>query len=96
MPRQKLNRVNLHARVEPETPELLKQIANKLGYIYDKSGSTGQLLDAIASHEQVIIPKSLYNKLVDALQEISDNIMCENKKLSHQTLNAEAGHIIDR
>ncbi|BAZ09822.1 hypothetical protein NIES4071_16350 [Calothrix sp. NIES-4071] len=73
MPRQRLNRASLHARVGTQTPELLKQIAYKQGYIYDEEGSTGQLLDAIASQEQVIIPKSLYSKLVHVFREISLN-----------------------
>jgi hypothetical protein len=53
--RKKLNRDNLHARVAPETSDKLKEIAFKLGYIYDKQGSTGQLLDAIASGEIILI-----------------------------------------
>ena len=32
--RKKLNRVNLHARVEQGTGDKLKEIAHKLGYIY--------------------------------------------------------------
>lgn len=44
--RKKLGRTNLHARVAPGTGDKLKQIAQKLGYIYHEEGSTGQLLDA--------------------------------------------------
>lgn len=53
--RKKLNRESLHARVAPQTAEKLKEIAFKLGYIYDNSGSTGQLLDAIAQGEIILI-----------------------------------------
>lgn len=53
--RKKLDRTNLHARVAPETPERLKNIALALGYLYNDEGSTGQLLDAIASGEVVLV-----------------------------------------
>jgi hypothetical protein len=53
--RKKLDRTNLHARVAPETGEKLKQIAQALGYIHGGEGSTGQLLDAIASGEIILI-----------------------------------------
>ncbi|MBP5972837.1 hypothetical protein HW132_08845 [Brasilonema sp. CT11] len=53
--RKKLDRVNLHARVAPGTGNKLKEIAQTLGYIYDKEGSTGQLLDAIADGEIILI-----------------------------------------
>lgn len=33
MPRKALNRSKLNVRVEPETPEILKELAKKLGYI---------------------------------------------------------------
>lgn len=53
MGRTKLNRTNLHARVDPATLEVLKQAAKRLGFIYtdnsgNKEGSVGKLLDAIA------------------------------------------------
>ncbi|MBW4667695.1 MAG: hypothetical protein KME60_09715 [Cyanomargarita calcarea GSE-NOS-MK-12-04C] len=76
MARQKLNRASLHARVDSQTSEALKRIAYKLGYIYDTEGSIGQLLDAIASQEQVLMPQCLYFKAVDALTEMRDNIKC--------------------
>lgn len=79
MPRQKLDRSNLHARVDPNTPEALKKLAYNLGYVYDNSGSTGQLLDAIASQEQVLISRDLYLKLVYVLSEFKDNIYCGEK-----------------
>jgi hypothetical protein len=53
--RKKLDRTNIHARVDPKTAHKLKEIAQKLGYTYDSEGSTGQLLDAIASGELILI-----------------------------------------
>ncbi|MBE9215538.1 hypothetical protein IQ247_23210 [Plectonema cf. radiosum LEGE 06105] len=53
--RKKLDRVNLHARVERGTGDKLKQIAHLLGYSYNNEGSTGQLLDAIALGELILI-----------------------------------------
>lgn len=53
--RKKLDRVNLHARVARGTGDKLKEIAYNLGYIYDNEGSTGQLLDAIANGEIILI-----------------------------------------
>ncbi|MEO0844719.1 MAG: hypothetical protein AAF063_38540 [Cyanobacteria bacterium J06643_5] len=53
--RKKLNRVNLHARVEQGTGDKFKEIAHKLGYTYNNEGSTGQFLDAIASGELILI-----------------------------------------
>lgn len=60
--RKKLNRANLHARVAPETAEKLKEIAHRLGYLYDAEGSTGQLLDAIASGEIILISTNNFSK----------------------------------
>ena len=53
--RKKLDRASIHARVDPRTVDKLKEIAQKLGYIYDGEGSTGQLLDAIASGDLILI-----------------------------------------
>lgn len=53
--RKKLDRTNIHARVDPKTADKLKEIAQKLGYIYDGEGSTGQLLDAIAQGDLILI-----------------------------------------
>ncbi len=43
------------SRVDKNTPKKLKSIAEALGYIYDEEGSTGQLLDAIASGEILLV-----------------------------------------
>ncbi|WP_193200916.1 hypothetical protein [Nostoc sp. MG11] len=55
--RKKLDRTNIHARVGVETADKLKEIAQKLGYIYNDEGSTGQLLDAIATEKIILIHK---------------------------------------
>ncbi len=55
--RKKLDRTNLHARVALGTADKLKEIAYHLGYVYDLEGSTGQLLDAIADGELILISK---------------------------------------
>lgn len=64
MGRKKLDRDSLHARVAPDTPDKLKQIAFNLGFIYGDEGSTGQLLDAIASGEVVLISARNFTKVV--------------------------------
>ncbi len=43
------------ARVERHTPTRIKKIAEALGYVYDSEGSTGQLLDAIANGEILLV-----------------------------------------
>jgi hypothetical protein len=60
--RKKLDRTNLHARVERGTADKLKEIAHRLGYIYDGEGSTGQLLDAIAQGEIILISTKTSSK----------------------------------
>lgn len=55
MPRRKLDKTRILARVESDTPIKLKNIAEALGYTYDKQGSTGQLLDAIAKGEILLV-----------------------------------------
>lgn len=55
--RKKQERTSLHARVSPETPNKIKEIAEKLGYLYDGEGSPGQLLDAIAFGKIILISK---------------------------------------
>mgnify|MGYP000424460466 CR=1 FL=1 len=56
MPRsKKLDRTRMLARVASDTPEKMKRIAQALGYVYDQEGSAGQLLDAIASGEVIIV-----------------------------------------
>lgn len=67
--RKKLNRENIHARVGPNTAEKLKEIALMLGYTYNGEGSTGQLLDAIASGDLILISTSKSLKVVDAFRD---------------------------
>lgn len=57
MGRKKLNdRTSLYARVGTQTADAIKEIAKQLGYIHANEGSTGQLLDAIASGELSLAP----------------------------------------
>jgi hypothetical protein len=49
MGRPKLNRTVLQARVDPNTPEKLKQMALELGFQWGAEGNTGAFLDAIAN-----------------------------------------------
>lgn len=59
--RKKLDRTNLHARVAPHTGDKLKEIAYILGYIHGGEGSTGQLLDAIADGDLILIATKKVN-----------------------------------
>ena len=70
MARKKLNRHSLHARVAPDTPDKIKQIAFNLGFVYDGEGSTGQLLDAIANSEIALISKNTFSKVVDSYSKV--------------------------
>ena len=70
MARKKLNRDSLHARVAPDTANKIKQIAFNLGFVYDGEGSTGQLLDAIAKNEVVLVSARNFNKVVDAYSKV--------------------------
>ena len=54
MARTSENRVKTTIRVARSTPERLKAIAYKLGYIYNKKGATGELLDAIARGDIIL------------------------------------------
>ncbi len=60
--RKKLDRISLHARVAPGTPEKLKEIAQAFEFTYDNDGSTGQLLDAIAEGRLILIPSKKATK----------------------------------
>lgn len=62
MPRHKLDKTRILARVERNTPNRIKNIAEALGYIYDTEGSTGQLLDAIANGEILLVSTKKENK----------------------------------
>ena len=61
--RKKLDRTSMHTRVAPSTPDKLKEIAQKLGYLYDSEGSTGQLLDAIANGDVILIATKSQNNV---------------------------------
>lgn len=49
MGRPKLDRTVLQVRVNPDTPEKLKQMALDLGYQWGAEGNTGKFLDDLAS-----------------------------------------------
>jgi hypothetical protein len=53
--RKKLGKKQFMARVNPETPEKLKNLALQFGYQYGDGGATGEFLDAIASGEIEIL-----------------------------------------
>ncbi|MBW4506375.1 MAG: hypothetical protein KME64_07690 [Scytonematopsis contorta HA4267-MV1] len=60
--RKKLNRALFGARVADDTPDKIKEIAIKLGYLYNGEGSPGQLLDAIASGDIILIQRKNNSK----------------------------------
>ena len=62
MGRKKLERDSLHARVAPGTAEKLKKLAEMLGYVYANEGSIGQLLDAIANGEIILLSADIFRK----------------------------------
>ena len=71
--RKALNRAGFHVRVAPQTPSALKEKAQKLGYVYGKSGATGELLDAIAEEQLVLVPQQEWEylkKLITTFREI--------------------------
>jgi hypothetical protein len=49
MGRPKLDRTVLQVRVDPDTPDKLKQMSLKLGFQWGDQGNTGKFLDAISS-----------------------------------------------
>lgn len=61
MARKKEDREVLLSRVDKLTPDKIKEIAQKLGYTYNNTGSISKLLDAIARGEIILI-KSLTNE----------------------------------
>lgn len=63
MPRKKLNKVSSHFRVDERTPDELSRIAVTLGYIYGSGGAVGEMLDAIASGNLIVIPKENWEKI---------------------------------
>ncbi len=65
--RKKLNRKKVQARVDIDTDKKLQELAVKLGYTYGKGGATGEMLDAIANEDLVLITKDTWDK-ISALQ----------------------------
>ncbi len=64
MGRLKANRVQKHFRVDANTPEKLDRLAIQLGYVYGRGGALGELLDAIANEEIILVPKTSWQKLL--------------------------------
>ena len=65
--RKPLDRTDLHARVAHPTTSALREKALKLGYVYGKSGATGEMLDAIAEGHLVVIPQKDWENLKKAV-----------------------------
>lgn len=66
-------------RCDRFTPEILKEIALKEGFTYNKEGSTGQLLDAIARGEYKIVRTENITKCWTLLEKMMYNSKCEDK-----------------
>ena len=58
MGRKPQERVMFRARVAPDTPEKLRQLAASLGHLYGGEGQPGALLDLLASEDFVLVPKT--------------------------------------
>lgn len=61
MGRPKLNKKDLKARVNQDTPEKLKKIALELGYQWGADGNTGAFLDALSDARIADLKKLLNN-----------------------------------
>jgi hypothetical protein len=57
MARKIENRSQFSARVDTNTPEKIKALAFRMGYTYNKEGSPGALLDAIANGDVILFKK---------------------------------------
>lgn len=64
MGRKKLNRIKVQVRINEGTHEKIKEISKKLGYTYSEEGAIGQMLDAIADGELILIQR----KIIDVAQ----------------------------
>jgi len=58
MGRNKLNKANAHYRVKLETMDLLNKMAIALGYKHGSGGAVGEMLDAIADGNIILVQKS--------------------------------------
>lgn len=65
MPQVKKNHVNAHYRVSPETKQTLSDLARQLGYEYGKGGAVGEMLEAIAKGEILLVPRRKPEKVSD-------------------------------
>ncbi len=57
MPQIKKNHVNAHYRISAETKQALSDIARQMGYEYGKGGAVGEMLEAIANGEILLVPR---------------------------------------
>lgn len=57
MGRPKQDRIQKHFRVDRSTPKKLNQIAIELGFRYGEGGAIGEMLDAIANKDILLIPR---------------------------------------
>lgn len=64
MGRVALGKVALGGKVEPATVGFFNQLAISHGMVYGKGGAIGQLFDAIAAGEYVVVPRVAYEKLL--------------------------------
>jgi hypothetical protein len=75
MGRTALGKVAIGGRVNPATVAFLNELAISKGMVYGQGGAIGQLLDAIAAGDYVVVPKTSYEKLlkkkVDSLGAVS-------------------------
>ena len=62
--RSRPNQKRASWRVGEETPERLSDIALMLGFVHGNGGAVGKMLDAIASGEYLIIPKTTQPKTI--------------------------------
>lgn len=74
MPRPKENRVKTLSRVDASTPDKVKEVAQALGYTYNKEGSISALLDAIASGEVILIKASPSENSLENSPESSNSV----------------------
>lgn len=57
MGRIALNKVKMGPRVNADTPDKIKEVAATLGYTFGGDGAVGELLDAIASGDIILISR---------------------------------------
>ena len=61
--RSKQRKISSHFRIKRTTAVELSHIAANLGYIYGHGGAVGEMLDAIAKGDLLLIPKENWDKI---------------------------------